>query len=599
MINFEELKIKIEETGYIATDELLYETFNALYLFNDKKIGSGQDIFAICLEGPPGAGKTEFAKVYTSIANKLFDNNVEMVDYQCDATTGKTELFEDINIMAAVKGDPDNVNIPGKLIQAIKAVNSGKKVVLFIDEYDKAREETDAFLLQFLQSGKINSTQHGDMEVKEEYKSNLQVILCKNDMREELSGPLSRRIRIIRLDYMEPATFFKVANRQLVELKDDKVNDGLLNLVTLMYQSAYDKRELFNRLPSCSEMLIALEDADRLLKRANAPKYIIYNIIVKNMFKSLDDISTFEKVLKSAKNDRDKKLAGLISAMKNKEEGNSTVDINKLIAENIYKNENKTIVKKRMELEKMLEDYKERFAQEEIARQKREEEELKKISLNGGNLVSYNNNYKAVKNFDDSSEYIKRGDSIFDTDNVEWTNVATISVPMINHENLIKHLIDNASDFEITIYENGVLLADNDNQKLIMYSETDDNNNYRFKIMSNTPVMPSAYIEDIGVFTEMLSKIHLNNLNQNNVPTTTTLGYLVINCLVYNDTELPYSKVMDNVYNIEYSSKITCDIDASLEELTSIVCKTVCTDITNAKKASDIIMNKEDKSKVR
>lgn len=599
MINFEELKTKIEETGYIATDELLYETFNALYLFNDNKIGSGQDIFAICLEGPPGAGKTEFAKVYTSIANKLFDNNVEMVDYQCDATTGKTELFEDINIMAAVKGDSDNVNIPGKLIQAIKAVNSGKRVVLFIDEYDKAREETDAFLLQFLQSGKINSTQHGDMEIKEEYKSNLQVILCKNDMREELSGPLSRRIRIIRLDYMEPSTFFKVANRQLVELKDDKVNDGLLNLVTLMYQSAYDKRELFNRLPSCSEMLIALEDADRLLKRANAPKYIIYNIIVKNMFKSLDDISTFEKVLKSAKNDRDKKLAGLISAMKNKEEGNSTVDINKLIAENIYKNENETIVKKRMELEKMLEDYKERFAKEEIARQKREEEELKKISLNGGNLVSYNNNYKAVKNFADSSEYIKRGDSIFDTDNVEWTNVATISVPMINHENLIKYLIDNASDFEITIYENGVLLVDNDNQKLIMYSETDDNNNYRFKIMSNTPVMPSAYIEDIGVFTEMLSKIHLNNLNQNNVPTTNTLGYIVINCLVYNDTELPYSKVMDNVYNIEYSSKITCDIDASLEELTSIVCKTVCTDITNAKKASDIIMNKEDKSKVR
>lgn len=132
------------------------------------------------MEGPPGAGKTEFAKTYTKLSNELF-KNVELVDYQCDATTGKTELFEDINISAAIRGDADNVNIPGKLIEAIKKVNSGKRVVLFIDEYDKAREETDAFLLQFLQSGKINSTQHGDLEIKDEYKGKLQVILCKND----------------------------------------------------------------------------------------------------------------------------------------------------------------------------------------------------------------------------------------------------------------------------------------------------------------------------------------------------------------------------------------------------------------------------------
>ena len=190
----------------------------------------------------------------------MFNGNVEMVDYQCDATTGKTELFEDINISAAIRGDADNVNIPGKLIDAIKRVNTGKKVVLFIDEYDKAREETDAFLLQFLQSGKINSTQHGDLEIKEEYKNNLQVIICKNDMREELSGPLSRRIRITSLDYMEPSLFYKVAHRLLIEEKTSPVADGLLNLVSLMYEKAYTDREMYNRVPSCSEMLIAIED---------------------------------------------------------------------------------------------------------------------------------------------------------------------------------------------------------------------------------------------------------------------------------------------------------------------------------------------------
>lgn len=587
MITIEELKSKIEETGYIATEELIYETFNALCLFNDSEISPGQDIFAICLEGPPGAGKTEFAKVYTKISNKLFNGNVEMVDYQCDATTGKTELFEDINISAAIRGDADNVNIPGKLVEAIKKVNTGKKVILFIDEYDKAREETDAFMLQFLQSGKINSTQHGDMEVKEEYKGNLQVILCKNDMREELSGPLSRRIRIIRLDYMEPATFYKVANRVLVDNRIDKVNDGLLNLVSLMYQNAYGKRDLFDRLPSCSEMLIALEDADRLLKRANAPKYIIYNTIIKNMFKSPDDIKTFENGLKGSRKEDDKKLANLIGEMKKQETTSSPIDINELISQNIYSRENQKINARSTELKQLVEAYKEKFVKMEEERQATIEKELKQITLNGGKLISYNNPNNAIKNFDDSTEFVKRGDSVFEVMPTDWTNVATISVPMMNHKNFIDYLIKKANEFEITVYENGILITNNNDQMLIVYGEADVNNNMRYRIMSNTQVIPSTYLEDITVFIEMLSKIHFNELNETNNNLSETLAFIAINCLVYNDEPLGYDKVNDNVYNFTYSSKITTDIDASIEPLNEAVSTMQCSDLTNAKVASD------------
>ena len=109
--------------------------------------------YAVCLEGPPGAGKTKYAEVYTKLISDLHNDNVEMLSYQCDPTTGKSELFEEINITAVVSGDTNKINIPGKIIKAINEVNSGKKVILFIDEYDKSREETDAFLLQFLQSG--------------------------------------------------------------------------------------------------------------------------------------------------------------------------------------------------------------------------------------------------------------------------------------------------------------------------------------------------------------------------------------------------------------------------------------------------------------
>ena len=360
MIDYNDMKDKIEEIGYYATEELLYDTYNALYMIDEEEKQTGQDIYAICLEGPPGAGKTAFAKTYTEICKKMVDDKTEMISYQCDATTGKSELFEDINVSAAITRDGSKVNIPGKLVEAIKKANEGHRVILFIDEYDKAREETDAFFLQLLQDGKINSTQHGDLEVKDEFKSHLQVIFCKNDMREEVSGPLSRRLRIIRLDLMRPELFFKLANRLLIEEKENKVNDGLLNLVTLMYEEAYNNREIYKRLPACSEMLIALEDADRLLKRANAPKHVIYNSIIKNMFKSLDDIKTFESEVEN----NNTELYNLINSMKSSknDEDINKESINSLIARNIYKDTFNKLNAKMDELDKVTREYKERFS---------------------------------------------------------------------------------------------------------------------------------------------------------------------------------------------------------------------------------------------
>lgn len=558
MISFKEVKDKIEAMGYYATNELLYDTYNALALFNNSGINPGQDIFAICLEGPPGAGKTEFAKTYTKLSNELF-KNVELVDYQCDATTGKAELFEDINISAAIRGDADNVNIPGKLIEAIKKVNSGKRVVLFIDEYDKAREETDAFLLQFLQSGKINSTQHGDLEIKDEYKGKLQVILCKNDMREELSGPLSRRIRIIRLDYMKPTLFYKVAHRLLIDEKDSPVNDGLLNLVSLMYEKAYANKEMYNRLPSCSEMLIAIEDADRVIKLANAPQSVIYNIIIRNMFKSPDDITTFESSLNRMKNQDESKLAALVKTMKiNTEESEEELNLNSLIAEKVFVDESKKLVKKTQEMESLIETYKTKFAQMEQDRKKAISDEIKKIKLENGRLVSNTNVPNAIGNFEDESSHIKRGHNIFDLSDNNWTDVATLVRPHLSHNYVIGKLIDNASDLDIVIYENGILLQECGEQKLIVINDFDEKNNPQFRVLSSTPIVPSTFIQDIDNFTKFINECYASQPKTAKAVTDEALDMndyrLNIDTLVYNESELPFDVIEDGVYHFEYKS---------------------------------------------
>lgn len=589
MVTIDELKRKIEETGYIATEELIYDTFNALCMFGDNSINPGQDIYAICLEGPPGAGKTEFAKTYTKLSNQMFDGNVELVDYQCDATTGKTELFEDINISAAIRGDADNVNIPGKLVEAIKKVNAGKKVVLFIDEYDKAREETDAFLLQFLQSGKINSTQHGDLEVKDEYKSNLQVILCKNDMREELSGPLSRRIRIIRLDYMEPSTFYKVAHRTLVENKKDKVNDGLLNLVSLMYQKAYASKEMFNRLPSCSEMLIALEDADRLMKRANAPQHILYQTIIKNMFKSIDDIKTFESGLDKVSKEDEIKLSALVKTIKDTEPTTEEFDLNNLIVQKVFSDESKKLARKTKEMQSLIDEYKIKFADMEEQRRKSIEEEIQKILLANGKFIANYDQTTIIRNFDDESAFIKRGQNIFELSNEDWIEVATMTSLNLSHSFLIEKMIEFASQMDIKIYENGILLKGAGEQNLIVFKDIDENNNPRYRFMSSQPILPSSYLKDIENFIYLVEQTVTQQTMIPNFSKPYPIAEYSINALVYNDTKLEYENPLENVYNVEFSSEI--NENTSLNELSRITSQMQCSDINKALTISKKIMN--------
>ena len=592
MITIDEVRKMLEQIGYEATEELLYETFNILCMFASGKKNHGQDIVALCLEGPPGSGKTEFAKTYTKLTTNFLKENVEMVDYQCDATTGKAELFEDINISAAIRNDDKNVNIPGKLIDAIKKVNEGQKVILFIDEYDKAREETDAFFLQLLQSGKINSTQHGDLEIKEEYKSNIHVILCKNNMREDLSGPLSRRIRIIRLDYMKPEVFYKVARRTFIDQAEDKVNEGLINFVALIYEHAYNARDIYNRLPSCSEMLIAIEDADRLIKRAQAPQYIIYNIIIKNMFKSLDDIKTFESSLDTLKTQNDSTLAALVMAMK-VTEPKEEVDLNQLIAETIFVDESEKLKAKIEEMEQLIAEYKTKFATLEQQRKEAIEEEISKISLEKGKLVATTQIPNIIKIFEDESAHIKRGENILELSTSDWTDVACVTIPALSHHVFGEKLVEHASKLDIIIYENGILLQKNAEQLLMVINDLDDDNQPRYRIMSNQPIIPSTYLVDIRNFINFAMEVYESQTKTATQLTNNVIGIDIgsysINALAYNDTPLSFEKIKDNVYNVDLSGNTD-----DLSSFDSLISTLSCNDLDKAlKEAKDIMSGKK------
>ena len=161
-----------------------------------------QKVPAMLLLGPAGVGKTFFAKCFAQALG--YDLN----SYQCHYGTGKEEFLYDLDVKGVVEklsgshGDLASYLRPGILPQAIQRANElsddSKGVVLLLDEVEKTRPEVDAFLLDFLQSGRIYDPHLGEFKVRD--GARLLVIATSNQDR-LLSEPLMRRFRRVYMEY--------------------------------------------------------------------------------------------------------------------------------------------------------------------------------------------------------------------------------------------------------------------------------------------------------------------------------------------------------------------------------------------------------------
>jgi len=450
-IEKEKIKELFEQKGYYISDYLLSKTCLGLYYISEGQ-SVGQEVFSMCLDGPSGAGKTFFVETYCKAASDILGKKVKFINFQLDAETGKSDLYEDIDVVATFEGDTSKIRIPGKIIEAFQAVNDGNYVILKMDEYDKARDVTDTFFNNCLQEGLINTVQHGNIEIKPENRGMLQVFLCKNDIRAELSEPMMRRNRIVRLDYMPPERLFLVLNKFV---EQQKCSNGLLNLVTLIYEQLYNDRDMYQKLPSCSECEQAIMDAHILMKIGNFTQNDIYTNIIEDMLKMSDDIKTFESRTNASSSENSKKLANLIKDMKNEESNQTPPSINNLIAKNIFDDQIKELQLKTDQMQKLIDEYKIKFAELEQQKISEMEEEKKKIQLENGNLVPSLDIPNIIKNFEDDSVFVKRGYNIFDISKNEWTDVGFVQIPRLSHHIYITKLMEFASELGIKIYENG------------------------------------------------------------------------------------------------------------------------------------------------
>jgi MoxR-like ATPase len=175
--------------SYLPSDEIL--TLSKLAV----KLGK-----PILIEGPPGTGKTSFARAMAKILN------TQLYRIQCyegitaEQVIGEFNYQRQLLAIEVSKEEITDIFTPEFFIARplLQVLQSEEQVVLLIDEVDRSDEEFEAFLLEALDENQVTIPELGTISGK----SQPVVILTSNGSR-ELSGALRRRSLFLALDYPE------------------------------------------------------------------------------------------------------------------------------------------------------------------------------------------------------------------------------------------------------------------------------------------------------------------------------------------------------------------------------------------------------------
>ena len=240
----DELQRALNQHDYIAERGLSVAIFLALK--------TGKPLF---LEGDAGVGKTEIAKVLSTLLDTSLirmqcyeglDVNTAVYEWNYAGQILHLRLME-AEGLARVDMEKelfsDRFLLKRPLLQAIEASENGRAPVLLIDELDRSDEEFEAFLLELLSDFQISIPELGTLKAKMPPT----VIVTSNRTR-EIHDALKRRCLYYWIDYPH---FHK--ELQIVERKAPDVPPLLARQITAFIQDMRSM-ELFKR-PGIAETL--------------------------------------------------------------------------------------------------------------------------------------------------------------------------------------------------------------------------------------------------------------------------------------------------------------------------------------------------------
>jgi MoxR-like ATPase len=277
----EQLKHSFEEQGYIADKETLVTAYLALKLHKP-----------LLVEGPPGVGKTEIAKVMASVfATELIrlqcyeglDENKALYEWNYQKQLIKIQLSQ-ANGECRQQGVEDSLFSEDYLLERplLKAIRADQRPVLLIDEIDKVDQEFEAFLFEVLSDFQVSIPEWGTISARQ-----IPIVILTSNGERELSDGLKRRCVYLYLDYPTPEKELRIITAKIPELSQR------LSLEVAKAVNYLRERLELRKKPSIAETLdwaraLVTLDADRL-----TPDVI--NLTLNVILKNKDDIDNFHQ----------------------------------------------------------------------------------------------------------------------------------------------------------------------------------------------------------------------------------------------------------------------------------------------------------------
>lgn len=264
--------------SYIATEDLTVAVNAAVTLQRP-----------LLVKGEPGTGKTELARqVATSLGMTMLEWNIKSTTR---AQQGLYEYDAVSRLRDSQLGDPrvqdvKNYIRKGKLWQAFEA---GERVVLLIDEIDKADIEFPNDLLQELDKMEFHVYETGET-VRARHRP---VVIITSNNEKELPDAFLRRCFFHYIRFPEEATLRRIVEVHFPGLKDELLTAALSQFFEIRETPGLKKKPSTSEVLDWLKLLLAEDLGPEDLKREGGsllPK--LHGALLKNE----QDVHLFERL---------------------------------------------------------------------------------------------------------------------------------------------------------------------------------------------------------------------------------------------------------------------------------------------------------------
>jgi len=195
---------------------------------------------ALLLSGPPGGGKTSFARAFAEkLGAPLF--------YYSGSPDKERDLLYEIDVQGVLRRE--NAWVPGPAWQAFEKSNSGYAVLL-IDEVDKTNPGFDAFLLRLLEDWTFRSPDGKEIKAN---PARLAVVLTSNGRR-KLRPEVMRRCQRVSVPLPEDGRMQEIIR----QIAGTEIPGKMLDLIIRIGRAVGGDNE--ENAPSPKEMAMCCVD---------------------------------------------------------------------------------------------------------------------------------------------------------------------------------------------------------------------------------------------------------------------------------------------------------------------------------------------------